>query len=160
MLMGMESLLVQAAGRSVRLDEVGAVTGIAPVVRGEGWVWVDGAGWIELVEVANLVAAVPHVVSCAVFVEPVGRAARSGRLVAYLVATRSDVTPELVHDQVCSRLDGRTDGMTEVDAKGSFVVARRVMAPQHYVLCAGPPTDDSHAAWRSQPVIVSGNGRC
>jgi hypothetical protein len=34
MLTGMESLLVQAAGRVVRLDEVGAITGIAPVDRG------------------------------------------------------------------------------------------------------------------------------
>jgi hypothetical protein len=144
MLTGMESLLVQAAGRIVRLGEVGAITGIAPVVRGEGWVRVDGAGWVELVEVANLLAEVPDVVRCAVFVESTGRMAGSGRLVAYLAATRSDVTPELVHDQVCSRLGGRTD----------------VKAPQHYILCAGPPTDDSHAAWRSQPVLTSGSGRC
>jgi hypothetical protein len=105
---------------------------------------VDGVGWLALVEIANLVAEVPDVVRCAVFVEPVGPTAASGRLVAYLVTTRSDVTPELVHDHVCSRLDGRTG----------------VKAPQHYVLCAGPPTDDSHAAWRSQPVLMSGSGRC
>jgi hypothetical protein len=144
MLTGMESLLVQAAGRTVRLDEVGAITAIAPVVRGEGWVRVDGAGWVELVEVTNLVAAVPDVVRCAAFVEPAGQTGGSGRLVAYLVATHTHVTPERVHEQVCSRLDRRTD----------------VMAPQHYVLCAGPPLDDSHAAWRSQPVLMSGSGRC
>jgi hypothetical protein len=128
----------------VRLDEVGAITGIAPVVRGDGWVRVDGAGWVAPVEVAKLVAEVPDVVRSAVFVEPVGRTAASGRLVAYLVATRPDVTPDLVHDRVCSMLEGRTG----------------VKAPQHYVLCAGPPTDDSHAAWRSQPVLMSGSGRC
>jgi hypothetical protein len=144
MLTGMESLLVQAAGRVVRLDEVGAITGIAPVARGEGWVRVDGTGWTVLAEVASLLAEVPDVVRCAVFVESAGRTAGSGRLVAYLVATRSGVTPELVHDQFCARLGGRTD----------------VKAPQHYVLCAGPPTDDSHAAWRSRPVLVSGSGRC
>jgi hypothetical protein len=144
MLAGMESLLVQAAGRIVRLDEVGALTGITPVVRGEAWVQVDQAGWVEPGEVARLVAAAPHIVSSAVFVEPDGRAAGPGRLVAYLVATRSDVTPELVHDHICSRLDGRTG----------------VMAPQHYVVCAGPPTDDSHAGWRSRPVLMSGSGRC
>jgi len=140
LLTGMESLLVRAAGRSVRLDEVGAITGIAPAVRGEGWVRVDGAGWVALAEVTSLVAEAPDVVRCAAFVEPAG----SGRLVAYLVATRPEVTPELVHDQVCARLEGRTD----------------VMAPQHYVLCAGPPTDDSHDAWRSRPVLKSGSGRC
>jgi hypothetical protein len=144
MLTGIESLLVQAAGRAVRLDEVGAITGIAPVVRDDGWVRVDRAGWVKLIEVANLVTAVPDVVRCAVFVEPAGRTGGSGRLVAYVVATRWDVTPERVHEQVCSRLDGRTD----------------VMAPQRYVLCAGSPTDDSHAAWRSQLVLMSGGGRC
>ena len=144
MLTGMESLLVQAAGRVVRLDEVGAITGIAPIDRGEGWARVDGVGWLALVEIADLVAEVPDVVRCAVFVEPAGPTAASGRLVAYLVTTRSDVTPELVHDHVCSRLDGRIG----------------VKAPQHYVLCAGPPTDDSHAAWRSRPVLMSGGGRC
>ena len=65
--------------------------------------------WVALAEVVNLVAEVPDVKHCAVFVEPAGQTAGAGRLVAYLVATRSDVTPELVHDQVCSRLDGRTD---------------------------------------------------
>jgi hypothetical protein len=99
---------------------------------------------VALVEVVTLVAEVPDVVRCAVFVEPAGRTAGPGRLVAYLVATRSDITPELVHEQVCSRLDGSTG----------------VMAPQHYVLCAGPPTADSDAAWRSQPVLRSGSGRC
>jgi hypothetical protein len=144
MLTGMESLLVQAAARAVRLDEVGAITGIGPVVRGQGWVRVDGAGWVAPAEVANVVAEAPDVVRCAVFVEPVGARSGTGRLVAYVVASRSDVTPELVHDQVCARLDGFTG----------------VKAPQHYVLCAGSPTHDSHTAWRSRPVLVSGSGRC
>ena len=137
LLTGMEALLVRAAARPVSLDEVGAITGIAPVVRGEDWVQVHGAGWVRPVEVANLVAAVPGVTRCAVFTD-------AARLVAYLVADRPQVTPAFVHDRVCSLCDRRTD----------------VMAPQHYVLCAGPPADDSHAAWQSMPVIVAGGGRC
>jgi hypothetical protein len=150
MLTGMEALLIRAAWHTVRLDEVGAITGIAPVVRGEGWVRVNGAGWVQPVEVTKLVAAVPGVVRCAVFIEPPSEdepeshMTDAGRLVAYLVATRPPVTLEFVHDCVVAMCAERTD----------------VMAPQHYVLCAGPPTDDGHAAWRSQPAVVSGSGRC
>ena len=144
MLTGMEALVVRAACRAVRLNEVGAITGITPVVRGEGWVHVKGDSWVKPAEVANLVAAVPGVARCAVFTEPDRETTGVERLVAYLVATHPPATLELLHNQLWLMCVNRTD----------------VMAPQHYVLCAGSPVDDSHSGWVAQPVLMSGSGRC
>lgn len=72
---GLATLLIEAARGSVKLTEIEAITGLAPVVRGPRWLVSDGC-WVDLDEVDDLLATVlaglslagPY--SCTTLVEP------------------------------------------------------------------------------------------
>ncbi|GAA3093657.1 condensation domain-containing protein [Streptosporangium carneum] len=127
---GIMRLLVEAGDRDVSVDELPALTGVAPVPRGEGWLMIDSC-WVELAEVRRLVAD-------AVDGRPFHVARVDGRLVCYLVAP---ATPEEVHTACVSKLFGRLSAM----------------APHHYVVCESAPA--SPEGWPGQTVIAEGSGR-
>jgi hypothetical protein len=54
---GLATLLIEAARGSVKLTEIEAITGLAPVVRGPRWLVSDGC-WVDLDEVDDLLATV------------------------------------------------------------------------------------------------------
>ena len=54
---GLATLLIEAARGSVKLAEIEAITGLAPVVRGPRWLISDGC-WVDLDEVDDLLATV------------------------------------------------------------------------------------------------------
>ncbi|MEU8119529.1 condensation domain-containing protein [Spirillospora sp. NPDC049024] len=54
LLFGIERLLVQAACREVRMDEIEQITGISPPVRGPRWVLHEGC-WVDLDAVERMV---------------------------------------------------------------------------------------------------------
>lgn len=54
---GLATLLVEAAHGSVKLTELEAITGLAPVVRGPRWLVSDGC-WVDLDEMDELLASV------------------------------------------------------------------------------------------------------
>jgi hypothetical protein len=54
---GLATLLIEAARGSVKLAEIEAITGLAPVVRGPRWLVSDGC-WVGLDEVEDLLATV------------------------------------------------------------------------------------------------------
>jgi hypothetical protein len=135
-LYGVERLLVAGAGRDVPLAEMEAVTGIAPVVRGPGWVRVDSC-WVELAAVARLLEELPGVRRAWVSGAP-------GALTAYVVPQDATGTPHTVHAACMAALAGRY----------------AVMAPQRYVLCdAIPDRLPAGARWSPGTVLAEGSGR-
>jgi hypothetical protein len=141
-LSGIQALLIRAAVGPVSLTETGGITGIVPAVRGDGWVRVHGTSWVDLAEIAKLVAAAQSVAAGTVVTER-DPATNDDELVAYLVPARPGTTVEQVHDEVVRLIDWRTD----------------VVAPKRYHLCAEPPGDGAPGSWQSQPVVASGSGR-
>jgi Condensation domain len=136
LLRGVEGLLVAAAGENVPLTRLGEITGVVPVERDADWLCVDSC-WVRLSSVRQLVTdAVPG--SRVVM--------GSAGLVAYVSATSAISTPIEAHAACMSLLaePGR----------------HTAMAPGHYILCAGTPTDVAdESAWRALPVVAEGNGR-
>ena len=130
-LRGVEALLVASGTREVPVGEVAAITGIAPVERGEGWALVDSC-WVELAEVREVLEEATG-----------GPAAVFGStdLVGYVVA---DEKPQAVHEKCLALLPGRYTAMT----------------PGRYVVCASAPDDLTDLdAWRAMPVVEEGTGR-
>ncbi|MFF3750923.1 condensation domain-containing protein [Streptomyces sp. NPDC002018] len=133
-------LLRTAAGRDVPLAEVGELTTLAPVDRGEGWFRSDNS-WIELDAVRDLMAdvlgEVPHLVT-AVPDEELGH-----RLVCHLTAPAG---PTAVHERTLVALAGRVTAI----------------APHRYLVHEGAPADADTAdpdAWAALPVIHDLTGR-
>jgi hypothetical protein len=133
-LRGLERLLVTAAEKPVPAAEFAAVSGLAPVVRGPDWHWIDSC-WVEL-------AAVPRLLTAATGGAPAQAAvAADGSLTGYAVA---DTTPAALHD-ACTRL------LPEFPA---------AMAPHRYLIYSRPPADPSTVeAWHAGPPATDGAGR-
>jgi len=135
LLRGVEGLLVAAAGGNLPLARVGEVSGVAPVVRDEDWVCVDGC-WVRLSAVRRLVRDALR--TQALVVGP--------PLVAYLTATAGISTAAAAH-AAC---------MAVLAEPGRHTA----MAPGHYVLCDGvPEVPGEERSWRALPVIAEGDGR-
>ncbi|HEX3647315.1 MAG TPA: condensation domain-containing protein [Pseudonocardiaceae bacterium] len=131
LLLGVEALLVAAADADLPLSRAGAAPGVTPVERDADWLGVDSC-WVLLSSVRSVVgAALPgsHVVVV------------DGRLIAYVPVSADVTTPEAAHAACLAALPGH----------------RLAMAPGHYVLCAGAPSDD--AGWAARPVVAEGDGR-
>jgi hypothetical protein len=140
---GIVALLVEAAGRDVDLGTLGDLTGLRPVIRGDGWHLIDSC-WVELAAVRRLVADVlpDHVSLVAAVSDP----ALGRRLDCYVAAGTEDLTPDRIHNACVAALRQR------------FLPA--VLAPHRYVICAYAPDDvDDLDAWRATTVIAAGSGR-
>jgi hypothetical protein len=150
-LRGVESLLVAAASGDVELSRIGEITDVRPVDRGPGWLRTD-RGWVELAEVQRLVTdALPAPSAAFAVQEPCGSIA----LVAYLVAGNGVGTPEQAHAACQTTLAG-TGRLEPPDG-----IRYTAMAPARYVICASAPGDTGDlSAWRRQPVVAEGDGRC
>jgi hypothetical protein len=136
LLRGVEALLVAAARGDVPLTRLAEVTGVPPVERDADWVYVDEC-WVRLSSVRALLADALHTPAHVV---------ASGRLVAYVTATEELTTPTQAH-VAC---------MAVLPEPGRHTA----MAPEHYVLCDGAPTDPTNEqAWRALPVRAEGDGR-
>ncbi|MCT9933366.1 condensation domain-containing protein [Planotetraspora sp. A-T 1434] len=105
---GIMRLLIEAGDRDVDLSELTALTGIAPLPRGDGWLVADSC-WVDLAEVERLVADAVDGPSRVVAVpdEELGH-----RLVCHLTAP---VTPEEAHSACLAKLPGRMAAMAPHD---------------------------------------------
>jgi hypothetical protein len=141
LLRGIERLLVAAAADDVDLGQLTQVTGLEPVVRDSGWLYIDSC-WVELSAVQRLAedalpGAAPRVFTVP---GPLGLPV----LTAYLTATQAVSTPGQAHAACMRALPGR----------------HTAMAPGRYVLCAGRPADPADlTGWQLQPVLRAGDGR-
>lgn len=137
LLRGVEALLVAAATDDVDLHDLGKITDVTPVERDADWACVD-TSWIRLSSVRELLTDALHTPSHVISTETA--------LTAYLTATDTIRTPEDAH-RAC---------MSVLPQPGRHTA----MAPAHYVLCAGTPTDPvDTAAWQALPVVAEGDGR-
>ncbi|SFO40004.1 Condensation domain-containing protein [Actinomadura madurae] len=118
LLSGIENLLVQAACREVRMDEIGEVTGIAPPVRTGRWVLHDGC-WVDLDAVERMLREAVDVTDVRV---EAGRA--------------PDGTEEIV-----ARLWPRAGGLTAEDVRAACLRAlpgrQTAVVPGRFVLEGG-----------------------
>ncbi|WP_052357382.1 condensation domain-containing protein [Actinomadura welshii] len=118
LLSGIENLLVQAACREVRMDEIGEVTGIAPPVRTGRWVLHDGC-WVDLDAVERMLREAVDVTDVRV---EAGRA--------------PDGTEEIV-----ARLRPRMGGLTAEDVRAACLRAlpgrQTAVVPGRFVLEGG-----------------------
>lgn len=142
---GIARLLIEAGDRDVLLTELTALTGVAPVPRGEDWLLVDGC-WVHLPEVERLTAdALARLTGDGEATLASGTtvvAEADERLGHRLVCfTSAETTPEALHSACLSLLFGRMSAMT----------------PHHYVVCATAPPPG--ASWRDLPVVAEGSGR-
>jgi hypothetical protein len=147
-LLGVERLLVAAERRDVPARDIGELAGISPVLRDASWRRIDSC-WVEMPAIQQLlddvVASVPGIDAAQVFCTrdvPSTRAAES--LVAYVSASGSQITPQLLHAQCRQRLPGLPTAM----------------APAWYVICDQAPHDPARlGSWRHLPVRAEGSGR-
>jgi len=142
---GIARLLIEAGDRDVPLSELTALTGVAPVPRGEGWLSIDGC-WVHLPEVERLLrdalARSDDAGEAARAAETGVTAETDGRLGHRLVCfTSAKTTPKALHSACLSLLPGRMSAM----------------APHHYVVCATAPLPG--VSWRDLPRITEGSGR-
>ncbi|URM96660.1 condensation domain-containing protein [Actinomadura madurae] len=118
LLSGIENLLVQAACREVRMDEIGEVTGIAPPVRTGRWV-LHGGCWVDLGAVERMLREAVDVTDVRV---EAGRA--------------PDGTEEIV-----ARLRPRAGGLTAEDVRAACLRAlpgrQTAVVPGRFVLEGG-----------------------
>lgn len=134
-LRAVETVLVEAAFRPVRVAEVPALTGQRPPERG-GW-WPTGSGWACPLAMAEVVRAAAGAEHAAVFREP-------GELTAFVAAPELAGGLKSLHHRVVGLLDGRTDAV----------------APHRYVVCGAAPADPtSLAAWLTVPPLDADDGR-
>ncbi|HEV3359937.1 MAG TPA: condensation domain-containing protein [Pseudonocardiaceae bacterium] len=135
-LLAMERLLVTAALRPVRIDEIGELTGITPVERdGADWVRVDSC-WVSIAATTALLHTVPGIKNARVWHD-------NGQLIAYLVGDFA-LRPADVHRAALAALPGRP----------------AAMCPHEYVVCTSlPHNPDDREAWRRQSVSSAGTGR-
>jgi hypothetical protein len=150
LLRAVERLIVAAAAGDVDLARLGEITGVEPVVRDVGWLYVDSC-WVELCEVRRLVRdALPGSASGVFAVSGHAGSGHAGSdhlgnpaLVAF-VAGEGVGTPEQAHVACMAALAGRYTAMT----------------PGRYVICDRPPEDpDDLAGWQHQQVLTDGDGR-
>ncbi|WP_026423538.1 condensation domain-containing protein [Actinokineospora inagensis] len=109
-LLALERLLVTAATGEVRVRDIGAVTGVEPVVRGANWQVLDSS-WVDLVAVRDVLEAA---------VGPDGSVDEidvAEDRVSVRV-TSADATPESLHESVLAALPKNPGAM----------------APHHYVI--------------------------
>ncbi|GAA4196292.1 hypothetical protein GCM10022252_43380 [Streptosporangium oxazolinicum] len=135
---GIARLLIEAGDRDVPLAGLGALTGVVPVPRDDGWLPIDGC-WVHLPEVERLTAdALARLGGgeAAVVTEADGRLGH--RLVCF---TSAETTPRALHSACMSLLFGRMSAM----------------APHHYVVCATAPPPG--ASWQDLPRVAEGSGR-
>jgi hypothetical protein len=170
---GLAALFIEAARGDVKLDEMEDITGVAPAVRGPGWV-VSDSGWIDLDQVAAAVATAAETLS-------LPRPAA--------VATTAEPDAAVGHRLVCRvgmpgprgggltgrepDWDGTGAGGERADGEAAALAARlhaacvealpgrpAVMAPHWYVIHEGVPEEPGDpAAWAALPVLHAGNGR-
>jgi hypothetical protein len=128
---GIAALLCEAARGDVKLAEIEAITGLAPVVRGPRWLVCDGC-WIDLDEIDELLATVLTGLPFRVTAEP--DALLGHRLVCRIAADRL-TTADLarIHAACVAGLAGRP----------------AAMAPHLYLVSPGPEL----------PVVLAGTGR-
>ncbi|MCP9951127.1 hypothetical protein LUX33_23725 [Actinomadura madurae] len=106
LLSGIENLLVQAACREVRMDEIGEVTGIAPPVRTGRWV-LHGGCWVDLGAVERMLREAVDVTDVRV---EAGRAPDgTEEIVARLRPRAGGLTAEDVRAACLRALPGRAD---------------------------------------------------
>jgi len=139
LLRGMERVLVAAGAGQVCLADVPEISGLTPVPRDSDWVRV-GVSWVQLSGVQALLREALDTPAYA-SAEPDG----DGHLLtAHLVAANGVRTPRQAHAACMARLGGRY----------------AVVAPHRYVLHDSAPADLTDlAAWRTRPVLASGDGR-
>jgi len=150
LLRGTEALLIAAAAGEVELSQLGEITGVQPVERGPGWLYVDHS-WIELPEVQRLIDdALPAPAAAFAVSGPPGEPT----LVAYLTSGGGISTPEQAHAACLATLTG-TRTVAPPDG-----IRYTAMTPSRYVICASAPHDPGDlTAWRRQPVVAVGDGR-
>ncbi|WP_173062492.1 condensation domain-containing protein [Phytohabitans houttuyneae] len=141
LLLAVERLLLAAAGADLDAAAVGPATGLEPIARGPGWLFVDSC-WVELDEVRRLLDDALGAGVAQVFAEPAGP---DTTLVAYVDGSRGEpASPEQLHARCLAALSDRLTAMT----------------PQRYVICDGTPPDPTDpAGWRLLPVLAEGTGR-
>jgi hypothetical protein len=147
-LFAVERLLVAAERRNVPARDIAALAGISPVQRDASWRRIESS-WVEMPAVQQLldavVASVPGIDAAQVFCTP-GTASppAAETLTAYISASGSEITPQILHAQCIQRLAGRPTAM----------------APAWYVICDRTPGDRAQlASWRHLPVRVESSGR-
>ena len=151
LLVGLESLLVEAAVGDFSLRRAGEITGLAPLPRPSSWRQVDSC-WIELPEVQRLVDDALPGATGQIFAMP--DAGGQPALVAYLAASEGCTTPAQAHAACMALLPG------DLSARQPGGVRYTAMAPQRYVICDQAPADRSDlAAWQRRPVRADGPGR-
>jgi hypothetical protein len=145
LLRAVERLLLAAAGADLDAAAVALATGLEPIPRGPGWLFVDSC-WIELDEVQRLLDDALGAGVARAFPVP-ATGAESG-LVAYLASAAgpdgTPVTPEEAHTRCLAALSDRLTAIT----------------PQRYVVCDGTPGDPTDlTSWQRLPVLAEGSGR-
>lgn len=141
LLEGIERLLVAAGKGDVALADLTRVTGVEPVTRGPGWLYIDSC-WIELPACQQLVQDALPGAGARVFAIPGPDG--TTELTAYLTATQDVRTAGDAHAACTRTLPGR----------------RTAMSPGRYVVCASAPADPCDlAGWRRQPVLCDASGR-
>lgn len=146
-LFAVERLLVAAEKRNVPARDIGELVGISPVLRDASWRRIDSS-WIEMPAVQQLLddvaASMPGVDTAQVFCTRGQGQSNAESLVAYISASGSEITPQILHAQCLERLADRP----------------AAMAPAWYVICDRTPDDPAGLElWRHLPVRVEGSGR-
>jgi hypothetical protein len=142
LLSGMERVLVAAGQGEGDLSALGELSGVAPVHRGQSWVWC-GDGWVDVDASRALWHEVNPAARTTVLAEGSPAGDGSHRLVGYVVGDGSLKLNDL-HRQCVAAIQLRTDAR----------------APGWYRLLEAPPAQpDDPAAWRQAPVLSEGDGR-